>query len=138
MLEFNNRNNVLGTKYPAVVEFAPFQNVPKARLFITKDIKSATIYSDPYYENFVNELKIQKNKMVDRSTFRLHSQLRHENCSLTLLVEYVSAKKSIYKARNRSNDKSNLKTQKCGNSMIFVKSSTKKTCQACIGLNKYS
>lgn len=48
-----------GTEFPAVVEYAPFQRVPKKRIGKKKDIKCATIESDPYYVNFLEGLKSQ-------------------------------------------------------------------------------
>ena len=49
-----------GTEYPAVVEFAPFQRLPKKRIGKKKDIKCGTIESDPYYISFLESLKSQE------------------------------------------------------------------------------
>ncbi|XP_063992966.1 regulator of nonsense transcripts 3A isoform X2 [Diachasmimorpha longicaudata] len=46
-----------GTEYPAVVEFAPFQRLPKKRVVRKKDIKCGTIETDPYYVTFLESLK---------------------------------------------------------------------------------
>ncbi|KAJ8683563.1 hypothetical protein QAD02_019355 [Eretmocerus hayati] len=49
-----------GTEFAAVVEFAPFQRVPKKRIGKKKDIKCGTIESDPYYISFLESLKSQE------------------------------------------------------------------------------
>ncbi|XP_053980893.1 regulator of nonsense transcripts 3A [Hylaeus volcanicus] len=49
-----------GTEYPAVVEFAPFQRLPKKRVGKKKDLKCGTIESDPYYVSFLESLKNQE------------------------------------------------------------------------------
>lgn len=49
-----------GTEYPAVVEFAPFQRLPKKRIGKKKDAKAGTIDSDPYFINFLESLKNQE------------------------------------------------------------------------------
>uniref|UniRef100_A0A0C9PZX1 UPF3A protein n=1 Tax=Fopius arisanus TaxID=64838 RepID=A0A0C9PZX1_9HYME len=46
-----------GTEYPAVVEFAPFQRLPKKRIGRKKDVKCGTIETDPYYVAFLDSLK---------------------------------------------------------------------------------
>uniref|UniRef100_V9IBD9 Regulator of nonsense transcripts 3B n=1 Tax=Apis cerana TaxID=7461 RepID=V9IBD9_APICE len=49
-----------GTEYPAVVEFAPFQRLPKKRTGKKKDLKCGTIESDPYYISFLETRKNQE------------------------------------------------------------------------------
>lgn len=46
-----------GVEFPAVVEFAPFQRVPKKRIGKKKDLKCGTIDTDPYYMSFLENLK---------------------------------------------------------------------------------
>lgn len=46
-----------GTEFAAVVEFAPFQKLPKKRIGKRKDPKCGTIESDPYFINFLESLK---------------------------------------------------------------------------------
>lgn len=48
-----------GNEYPAVVEFAPFQRLPRKRGRKTVDPKSGSIESDPYYISFLETLKNQ-------------------------------------------------------------------------------
>lgn len=49
-----------GTEYPAVVEFAPFQRLPKKRIGKKKDLKCGTVESDTYYISFLESLKNQE------------------------------------------------------------------------------
>ncbi|XP_046468712.1 regulator of nonsense transcripts 3A [Neodiprion pinetum] len=49
-----------GTEYPAVVEFAPFQRLPKKRVGKKKDQKCGTLKTDPYYLSFLECLKNQE------------------------------------------------------------------------------
>lgn len=49
-----------GVEYPAVVEFAPFQRLPKKRVGKKKDLKCGTIESDSYYISFLENLKNQE------------------------------------------------------------------------------
>ncbi|XP_015587422.1 regulator of nonsense transcripts 3B [Cephus cinctus] len=46
-----------GAEYPAVVEFAPFQRLPKKRVGKKKDLKCGTLEADPYYISFLESLK---------------------------------------------------------------------------------
>lgn len=51
-----------GTEYPAVVEFSPFQRLPKKRVGKKKDLKCGTIETDLYYISFLESLKSQENE----------------------------------------------------------------------------
>lgn len=45
-----------GSEYPAIVEFAPFQGLPKGKSR-KKDLKASTIESEPHYLAFLESLK---------------------------------------------------------------------------------
>jgi regulator of nonsense transcripts 3 len=45
--------SVTGNEYPAVVEFAPFQRLPKKRSGRKKDPKMGTLEQDPVYISFL-------------------------------------------------------------------------------------
>lgn len=64
-----------GVEYPAVVEFAPFQKLPKKRAGRKKDLKCGTIESDPYYINFLESLK---NVEVDSSIVQSKSEYSYQ------------------------------------------------------------
>ncbi|XP_022200502.2 regulator of nonsense transcripts 3B [Nilaparvata lugens] len=52
-----------GIEYPAVVEFAPFQRIPKQRPNKKKDSKSGTLETDPFYVSFLEKLEIEAQEM---------------------------------------------------------------------------
>ncbi|XP_011501641.1 PREDICTED: regulator of nonsense transcripts 3A [Ceratosolen solmsi marchali] len=52
--------DVKGMEFAAVVEYAPFQRVPKKRVGKKKDLKCGTIESDSYYMTFLESLKNQE------------------------------------------------------------------------------
>lgn len=64
-----------GVEYPAVVEFAPFQRLPKKRAGKKKDLKCGTIESDPYYMCFLESLK---NQEVDSSTIQSKTEYSYQ------------------------------------------------------------
>lgn len=45
-----------GHEYPALVEFAPFQRIPKVKTNKKKDSKCSTIEDDPHYIKFKERL----------------------------------------------------------------------------------
>lgn len=45
--------SVTGNEFPAVVEFAPFQRLPKKRLGRKRDPKMGTLEEDPAYISFL-------------------------------------------------------------------------------------
>lgn len=47
----------VGVEFPAVVEFAPFQRIPKNRPNRKKDPKVGTIEDDPYFISFKEQLE---------------------------------------------------------------------------------
>lgn len=73
-----------GNEYPAVVEFAPFQRVPKKRVGRKKDPKVGTLKDDPVFLSFVASLEENK----DTSSMK---QASAEHL-LTLTTESASKK----------------------------------------------
>lgn len=49
----------LGGEYPAVVEFAPFQRIPKSRPNRKKDPKIGTIEADAFFIAFKEQLEAE-------------------------------------------------------------------------------
>lgn len=64
-----------GVEYPAVVEFAPFQRLPKKRIGKKKDLKCGTIESDSYYINFLENLK---NQEIDSSVAQSKTEYSYQ------------------------------------------------------------
>ncbi|KAL6265178.1 hypothetical protein P5V15_005263 [Pogonomyrmex californicus] len=86
-----------GVEYPAVVEFAPFQRLPKKRVGKKKDLKCGTIESDPYYINFLENLK---NQELDSSVAQSKTEYSYQPPDNTLkkvtttpLLEYLKLRK---------------------------------------------
>ncbi|XP_076661537.1 UPF3 regulator of nonsense mediated mRNA decay [Halictus rubicundus] len=86
-----------GTEYPAVVEFAPFQRLPKKRVGKKKDLKCGTIESDPYYISFLESLKNQEAESNIAQPKTEYSYQPPDNTpkkvTTTPLLEYVKQRK---------------------------------------------
>ncbi|CAG9830340.1 unnamed protein product [Diabrotica balteata] len=84
-----------GSEYPCVVEFAPFQKIPKKRGKTRMDPKAGSIESDPYYLDFLENL--QKPQEVDEKpeyTLQLTSSSENKNDVTTPLLEYIKSKRA--------------------------------------------
>ncbi|KAK9294877.1 hypothetical protein QLX08_010629 [Tetragonisca angustula] len=86
-----------GTEYPAVVEFAPFQRLPKKKIGKKKDLKCGTIESDPYYVSFLESLKNQEAESNVSQPKTEYSYQPPDNTpkkvTTTPLLEYVKQRK---------------------------------------------
>ncbi|XP_076753026.1 UPF3 regulator of nonsense mediated mRNA decay isoform X1 [Xylocopa sonorina] len=86
-----------GTEYQAVVEFAPFQRLPKKRIGKKKDLKCGTIESDPYYISFLESLKNQEAESNVSQPKTEYSYQPPDNTpkkvTTTPLLEYVKQRK---------------------------------------------
>ncbi|KZC05192.1 Regulator of nonsense transcripts 3A [Dufourea novaeangliae] len=85
-----------GTEYPAVVEFAPFQRLPKKRVG-KKDLKCGAIESDPYYISFLESLK---NQEADSNVAQPKTEYSYQppdntpkKVTTTPLLEYLKQRK---------------------------------------------
>lgn len=90
-----------GQEYPAVVEFAPFQRIPKRRPTRKKDSKMGTIESSPIYISFKEKLEteIQENKSSANSIkqhFFETSTISEEKkeVSSTPLLDFIRTRKA--------------------------------------------
>ncbi|XP_011708076.1 PREDICTED: regulator of nonsense transcripts 3B [Wasmannia auropunctata] len=86
-----------GVEYPAVVEFAPFQRLPKKRVGKKKDLKCGTIESDSYYISFLENLK---NQELDPSVAQSKTEFSYQpsdntvkKITTTPLLEYLKLRK---------------------------------------------
>lgn len=89
-----------GNEYPAVVEFAPFQRIPKQRSSRKKDPRIGTIENDPYFQDFIEALKAEETQRKSASkTNKQHffetstSQIAPKVTS-TPLLEYLKARRA--------------------------------------------
>ncbi|XP_015174167.1 PREDICTED: regulator of nonsense transcripts 3B isoform X2 [Polistes dominula] len=86
-----------GTEYPAVVEFSPFQRLPKKRVGKKKDLKCGTIESDSYYISF---LESRNNQEADSTNAQPKTEYSYQPADNTLkkvtttpLLEYLKQRK---------------------------------------------
>lgn len=86
-----------GVEYPAVVEFAPFQRLPKKRAGKKKDLKCGTIESDSYFISFLENLK---NQEIDSSVAQSKTEYSYQpsdntakKIMTTPLLEYLKLRK---------------------------------------------
>ncbi|XP_045465912.1 regulator of nonsense transcripts 3B [Harmonia axyridis] len=79
-----------GNEYPAVVEFAPFQKIPKKRNKVRSDPKCGTIESDPYYLEFLEYLKKPK-EQEDKPeySYQFTSDNKDKEVVTTPLLDFV-------------------------------------------------
>lgn len=91
-----------GNEYPAVVEFAPFQKIPKKKVK-KKDTKCGTIEQDPDYIKFLESLQNPEEVSLPSAEFYLEEienkerELRANNGVLqasTPLIDYLRQKKA--------------------------------------------
>lgn len=84
-----------GNEYPAVVEFAPFQKIPKKRGKVRMDPKCGSIESDPIYQEFVESLsKPKEQDEKPEYTLQLSVSTDNKNDITTPLLEYIKNKRA--------------------------------------------
>lgn len=82
-----------GYKYPAVVEYASFQKIPKRRQRSRGDPKCGTIESDPAYQEF--EKMINKPiEYEEKQEYTLQFTPENKNEPTTPLLEYIKNKRA--------------------------------------------
>ncbi|XP_044001711.1 regulator of nonsense transcripts 3B-like [Aphidius gifuensis] len=86
-----------GTEYPAVVEFAPFQRLPKKRIGKKKEMKCGNIEAEPYYISFIESLKNQETDAAIAQPKTEYSFQPFENAqkkvTSTPLLEFLKQRK---------------------------------------------
>ncbi|RZC32199.1 Smg4 UPF3 domain containing protein [Asbolus verrucosus] len=81
-----------GHEYPAVVEFAAFQKIPKRRNKVRVDPKVGTIETDPCYLEFV-EMINKPPEQDEKPEYSYQITTENKNESMTPLLEYVKNKR---------------------------------------------
>lgn len=81
-----------GHEYPAVVEFASFQKIPRKRK-PRPDPKSGTIESDPYYTEFLESLKEQPTQDEKPEFSYQFSSENKDEVTSTPLLDYIKQKR---------------------------------------------
>lgn len=81
-----------GHEYPAVVEFASFQKIPKKRNKMKSDPKCGTIEADPVYLDFVESLK-QQPQQEEKPEYSYQLTSENKTDTTTPLLEYVKQRR---------------------------------------------
>ena len=91
-----------GGKYPVVVEFAPFQGVPKKNRR-RKDIKASTIEKDADYLSFLETLKQEVEPLPSAEVYLEQQEANKQSMKdaklTTPLIEFLKMKKTSGKSR---------------------------------------
>ncbi|XP_026275612.1 regulator of nonsense transcripts 3B isoform X3 [Frankliniella occidentalis] len=90
-----------GNEYPAIVEYAPFQRIPKQRPSRKKDPRIGTIENDPYYLEFMEALKAEETQRKSASKSNKQHFFETSTTGLatpkvtsTPLLEYLKARRA--------------------------------------------
>lgn len=82
-----------GHEYPAVVEFASFQKIPKKRGKIRMDPKCGTVETDPLYIEFIESLN-KPQELDEKPEYTLQLTNENKNDVTTPLLEYIKNKRA--------------------------------------------
>lgn len=74
-----------GQEFPAVVEFAPFQRIPKNKSNRKTDSLCGTIEDDPDYQEFIRQLEFEEQEHKPNQVTEYYFDLT--NGSFTLLLK---------------------------------------------------
>ena len=87
-------DNVRGTDYPAIVEYAPFQGLPKSRAR-KKDKHAGTIETEQHFLNFLDMLKSEETETQKTEPKLEYSyQIKDDKkITSTPLLEFLAAAK---------------------------------------------
>lgn len=89
-----------GQEYPAVVEYAPFQRIPKNRGNRRSDFLCGTIEEDSDYMEFVQQLESEiqdhKTSQITEHYFDLANDDNEEKITTTPLIEFLTSRKNEY------------------------------------------
>lgn len=87
-----------GQEFPAVVEFAPFQRIPKNKSNRKTDSLCGTIEDDSDYQEFIRRLEFEeqehKPNQVTEYYFDLTNDENEEKITTTPLLEYLASRKN--------------------------------------------
>ncbi|CAO1349078.1 unnamed protein product [Diamesa serratosioi] len=115
-------DSMRGTEYPAIVEFAPFQGLPKSR-GRKKDKNANTIEDEPHYINFLESLKTEEaDGQKPEPKLEYSYQIKDDKkITSTPLLEFIAnkyqekrdqkRKKNDDRKKNREDEKQKKKIQ---------------------------
>lgn len=99
-----------GNEYPAIVEYAPFQRIPKQRSSRKKDPRIGTIGNDPYYLEFIEVLKAEE--IQRKSASKTNKQHFFETSTTGLVTPKVTSTPLLEFLKARRADKLKTKEDK--------------------------
>ncbi|GBP28167.1 Regulator of nonsense transcripts 3A [Eumeta japonica] len=104
-----------GVEYVGIVEYAPFQRIPKKKK--KRDPKIGTIESDPIYQEFVESLKEQDNDTQPKLEYSYPvNDANEKKVVSTPLLEFLAARKTDKRSRDerrrRENDKRKMRIER--------------------------
>lgn len=85
--------DAVGHEFPAVVEFAAFQKIPKRRTKIRIDPKVGSIESDPYYLEFV-EMVNKPPEYDEKPEYTYQITSENKNSEITPLLQFLKNRKA--------------------------------------------
>ncbi|XP_062550818.1 regulator of nonsense transcripts 3B [Armigeres subalbatus] len=103
-----------GVEFPAVVEFAPFQELPRNRSR-KKDVKCATIETDTHFIAFKEALEAEEKDTAGKSKSKLEYTYKikdEEKITSTPLLEYIAQKKQEKRDEKRKKMEEKKKQRK--------------------------
>lgn len=103
-----------GVEFPAVVEFAPFQELPRNRSR-KKDVKCGTIETDTHFIAFKEALEAEEKDTAGKSKSKLEFTYKikdEEKITSTPLLEYIAQKKQEKREEKRKKMEEKKKQRK--------------------------
>lgn len=103
-----------GVEYPAVVEFAPFQELPRNRSR-KKDVKCGTIETDTHFLAFKEALEAEEKDTAGKSKSKLEYTYKikdEEKITSTPLLEYIAQKRQEKREEKRKKIEEKKKQRK--------------------------
>lgn len=103
-----------GVEYPAVVEFAPFQELPRNRSR-KKDVKCGTIETDTHFLAFKEALEAEEKDTAGKSKSKLEYTYKikdEEKITSTPLLEYIAQKRQEKRDEKRKKNEEKKKQRK--------------------------
>lgn len=103
-----------GVEFPAVVEFAPFQELPRNRSR-KKDVKCGTIETDTHFIAFQEALEAEEKDTAGKSKSKLEFTYKikdEEKITSTPLLEYIAQKKQEKRDEKRKKMEEKKKQRK--------------------------
>lgn len=129
---FNNRIAIhvflLGTEYPAVVEYAQYQKVPKNLIRYKRESDYyGTIFQDRYYHKFLTSLENDCSNHMRRTEFNMKFKNEtNKESTTTPLLRYISERKRNKKTSPNIEELPRGTRKKTDGYVVFINSASKR------------